>query len=89
MEVDVSAHGEFEADHRVAGFDDAVVRAGAEFQDGQVVFGGDPDVDRVGLALAEILVKLVAVAGVLAVGGLVGVGEFVVDGGGPGSSTGS
>ena len=84
MEVDVSAHGELEADHLAAGLDDAVVRARAEFQDGQVVSGGGPDVDRVGLALAEVLVKLVAGARVFAVGGLVGVGEFVVDGGGPG-----
>jgi hypothetical protein len=46
-------------------------------------------VDRVGLALAKILVKLVASAGVLAVGDLVGGGEFVVDGGGPGWAAGS
>ncbi len=89
MEVDVSAHGEFETDHLAAGLDDAVVRARAEFQDGEVVFGGDPDVDQVGLALAEILVKLIAVAGVFAVGGFVGVREFVVDGGGPGWVAGS
>ena len=84
MEVDVSAHGELEADHLAAGLDDAVVWARAEFQDGQVVSGGGPDVDRVGLALAEVLVKLVAGAREFAVGGLVGVGAFVGDGGGPG-----
>ena len=88
MEVDGSADGKFEAHHLAAGLDDAFVRAGSEFQDGDVVVGGDPDVDRVGLALADGLVEVVAGAEVLAVGGFVGVGEMV-DGGDPGRTAGA
>lgn len=82
--MDVALPREFEVDHRLALRDDAVVRAGAEFQRGHVFVGGDKDVDRIGLALAQVPVKLIPGAGVLAVGGLVGVGEDVVDGGNPG-----
>lgn len=83
MEVDGSTAREVEADHLAAGLDDAFVWAGAEFQDGQIVLRGHPDVDRVGFALAQGLVEPVASAGVLAVGGLVGVREYVADGGDP------